>query len=74
MSGPSAVRTPVESSVLASIEYSNDQTLKLYFRSGATYRYFEVPESVVEGLLAHESKGSYFNRHVRNRFRYQRVS
>ncbi|MBI1874851.1 MAG: KTSC domain-containing protein, partial [Acidobacteria bacterium] len=25
-------------------------------------------------LIAAESKGAYFNRHVRNRFRYQRLA
>lgn len=68
------MRTLVDSSLLSSIEYSNDQTLDLEFHSGATYRYFAVPEPLVEGLIAAESKGSYFNRNVRNRFRYQRLS
>jgi KTSC domain len=67
------VRIPVESSLLSSFEYSDEETLNLHFRSGATYRYFGVPESVVEGLIAAQSKGSYFNRHLRNRFRYQRL-
>lgn len=57
--------TLVESSLLSSIGYSSDQTLELKFRSGVTYRYFAVPEMVVEGFIAAESKGAYFNRHVR---------
>jgi len=64
--------TLVESSLLSSIGYSSDQTLELKFRSGVTYRYFAVPEMVVEEFIAAESKGAYFNRHVRNRFPYQR--
>ena len=64
--------TLVESSLLSSIGYSSDQTLELKFRSGVSYRYFAVPETVVEGFIAAESKGAYFNRHVRDRFAYQR--
>jgi hypothetical protein len=67
------MQTIVESSLLSSIEYLSDQTLKLTFRSGVTYRYSAVPEAVVEGFIAAESKGTYFNRHVRNRFPYQRL-
>ena len=54
--------------------YSIDATLELEFRSGAIYHYFAVPHAVVQGLIAAESKGAYFNRHVRNRFRYQRLT
>ena len=67
------MQTLVESSLLSSIEYSSDHTLELRFRSGITYRYFAVPQTVVEGFIAAESKGAYFNRHVRNRFPYQRL-
>jgi hypothetical protein len=67
------MQTLVESSLLSSIEYLSDQTLELTFRSGVTYRYCAVPEAVVEGFIAAESKGTYFNRHVRNRFPYQRL-
>lgn len=74
MSCSEAVRTAVESSLLSSIGYSIDATLELEFRSGAIYRYFAVPQAVLEGLIAAESKGAYFNRNVRNRFRYQRLA
>ena len=67
------MRTAVDSSVLSSIVYSVDATLELEFRSGAIYRYFAVPQTVFEALIAAESKGAYFNRNVRNRFRYQRL-
>jgi len=64
----------VVSSLLAAMSYSLDATLTLEFRSGATYRYFAVPPAVVQGLIAADSKGAYFNRHVRNHFRYQRLT
>jgi hypothetical protein len=64
----------VVSSLLSSIGYSIEATLELEFRSGAIYRYFAVPQAVFQDLIAAESKGAYFNRHVRNRFRYQRLA
>jgi hypothetical protein len=67
-------RTSVVSSLLASMGYSIEAILDLEFRSGAIYRYFAVPPAVVEGLLAAQSKGVYFNKHIRNHFRYQRLA
>ena len=74
MSRPDDRRTAVVSSLLSSMEYSIDATLELEFRSGAIYRYFAVPQAVFQDLIAAKSKGAYFNRHVRNRFRYQRLA
>jgi len=74
MNQPEFLRTPVESSLLTAVTYSTDQTLQLEFRSGAVYRYFAVPPTVFHALIAAESKGAYFNRNVRSRFRYQRLS
>ena len=73
MSRSDARRMAVVSSLLSSMAYSIDATIELEFRSGAIYRYFAVPHAVFQGLIAAESKGAYFNRHVRNRFRYQRL-
>ena len=72
MSRPPAAHTTVVSSLLSSMRYSIEAILELEFRSGAIYRYFAVPPAVVEGLIAAESKGAYFNRYIRNHFRCQR--
>jgi len=74
MSVPTVVRLTVVSSVIASVAYWSPATLDLTFRRGARYRYFAVPASVVEGLLAAPSKGTYFNRYIRTHFRYQRLA
>lgn len=74
MNRPEAARTPLQSSLLSAIHYSIDATLELEFHSGAIYRYFDVPQAVVEGLIAAESKGAYFNRNVRSRFPYHRLA
>ena len=73
MSRPPHQRRAVASSLLSSIGYSTEAMLELEFRSGAIYRYFAVPHALFQQLIAAESKGAYFNRHVRNRFRYQRL-
>lgn len=42
--------------------------LELAFRSGAVYRYVGVPAWIYHQLLCSESKGKYFNAHIRNRY------
>ena len=60
-------RTEVESTTLRSVGYeSAERILELEFTSGAVYQYFDVPESVWQGLLKAESKGKYFNREIRD--------
>ena len=63
--------TPVESTTLATVAYDDAQALlQLEFRSLAIYQYFGVPPAVHAALLRAPSKGSYFNRVIRGRFRY----
>jgi len=47
--------------------------LELEFRSGAIYRYSAVPALVYQELLRAESKGRYFNQHIRNRFTHAKI-
>jgi len=47
--------------------------LDLEFKSGAVYRYFTVPANTYQELLWAESKGAYFNHHIRNRFPYTQI-
>lgn len=74
MSRPETVRIPVQSSLIASIDYSVHATLDLEFHSGALYRYFTVPHTIFQELIAAESKGAYFNRNIRSRFPYKRLA
>ncbi len=65
----------VESTTLTTVAYDADrQLLQLGFRDQVVYRYFGVPVEVHENLLRALSKGSYFNRFIRGRFAYARVS
>ena len=57
---------PIDSTVLASAQYDvTESILRLEFRSGAIYLYFNVPASIYQDLLAANSKGSFFSRHIR---------
>ena len=67
-------RYVLDSSLLTAVTYSDHATLDLVFRSGTVYRYFAVPARVVEGLLTAPSPGAYVHRHIRTRFRAQRLA
>ena len=64
----------LDSSLLAAMRYSDSATLDLVFRNGAVYRYFAVSARIVEGLRTAPSPGAFFHRHIRNRFRYHRLT
>jgi lysyl-tRNA synthetase class 2 len=64
----------LESSLLSSAAYSDDRRLQLSFRNGTIYQYFDVPPDVFQSLLAAESKGQYFNRHIRDQFHHDRLA
>jgi hypothetical protein len=66
-------RVPVESSVIDSVGYENE-VLEIRFKSDALYRYFGVPSQVWLDLLEADSKGSFFNRRIRDAYRYERLA
>ena len=66
--------TPVESSVFWAAGYAEDNSLLyLLFRSGEVYRYFDVARRQYEEFIDADSKERYFGRHIRGRFRYERM-
>jgi hypothetical protein len=68
-------RFPVASTTLVSVAYVADQALlELEFRDGTAYRFFAVPATCFQQLLASDSKGEYFNHNIRNRFHHQRLA
>lgn len=64
---------PVDSSLIKRVTYAADATLTVHFHSGAVYRYFTVPRHTLEAFLTATSKGTYFNRYIRDGFPYQRI-
>ena len=67
-------RIPLNSTILAWVRYLPDlRLLQVGLRTGPDYEYFDVPAATYSGLLASESKGRYYNLHIRNEFRFQRI-
>jgi KTSC domain len=59
----------IESSALSQVAYDEQRTvLHVTFHNGAVFQYLGVPPQTYWGLLRAESKGAYFNHHIRNAF------
>ena len=56
----------IRSSSLAQVAYDRHQSILLVqFRDGTVYEYEGVPLQTYLDLLQADSKGAYFNRHIR---------
>lgn len=65
----------VESSALISIAYDSERdVLEVEFCDRSVYQYIRVPAEVYQAFLTAPSKGSYFNRNIRDRFACSRRS
>ncbi|MEP9357225.1 KTSC domain-containing protein [Sphingomonas sp. KR3-1] len=59
------------SSVIRAWSYDEaEHRLDITFVSGRRYHYHAVPERVAQGMKQAISKGSYFNRRIRDRFAF----
>jgi hypothetical protein len=59
------------SSVIRRWDYDEaEQRLDIVFVSGKRYSYHAVPSRVARGMREASSKGSYFNRHIRDHFAF----
>ena len=62
----------VDSSCIDAITYLQETSaLKIRFNKGEIYQYDHVPHNLFLSLLDADSKGCFFNRHVRDAFPYQ---
>jgi lysyl-tRNA synthetase class 2 len=69
------MRVPLQSTLLASALYHQIlHRLEIEFHSGERYLYIGVPPACYQQFLQADSKGSFFNRHIRNRFPFQHLS
>lgn len=66
---------PVEtSSNIAGIGYeAESRTLYVQFKSAGIYRYDDVPPEAHEGFMNAKSIGQHFHRHIKGRFKWQRL-
>jgi hypothetical protein len=60
--------TPVNSSAIHAIGYDG-YTLTVEFHNARTYDHPGVPYSVYEGLMQAPSKGAFYNKYIRGRYR-----
>jgi hypothetical protein len=66
---------PLESSFFTSVAYfPSKHVLCLKFHSGEIYCYFDFSPEQYKEFLGADSKGQYFARDIRDRFRYLRIS
>ena len=64
----------VESETLAALAYdAARQFLQIQFRDHTIYCYFDVPTDIFQALTQAPSKGRYFNKSIRPRFRYEKL-
>ena len=64
----------VQSTVMTSIRYDNKtRALDITFTSGEAYRYSNFPRDIYVALLDAESKGEFFNDHIKGVFPFTKV-
>ena len=69
------LRQVIQSSSLRSIGYDRaTATLEVEFTNGGVYRYADVPADVWSAFRQADSKGKFFQEHVRDLFATMRVS
>lgn len=67
------IDTP-ESSNIARFAYDNDaRVLKVEFKNGSVYDYFDVPDHVFNGMRNAPSRGQYLAQQVKGAYRYART-
>jgi len=68
---------PIEvlgSSVVEAVQYDEArQHLDIALTTGRTYRYLDVPPEVYRAFITAESKGRYYNDHIRDVYLYERL-
>lgn len=68
------LRKNVDSTNIHSVGYdSESNTLEIEFHSGGVYRYFNVPQSIYDGLMLAPSLGSYFHKYIKNNYKWGKI-
>jgi hypothetical protein len=62
------------SSVIITAHYDKDtRVLKIIFRSGVVYQYYDVPEEVYLSYMKAKSKGTFLNKSIKGNFEFEKV-
>ena len=63
------------STVIRSYSYDPEtRGLKIAFVTGRRYVYDDVPQDVVDAFKAAFSRGTFFNQHIRDHYRYREIA
>ncbi len=64
----------VLSSNLHSVGYDSAiETLEIKFNKSGVYQYYNIPSSIYNELMSASSKGTYFDNHIKERFRFKKI-
>jgi len=67
-------RIKVHSNILLSVGYEPDsELLELEFPNNGVYEYHKVHPVIYMGLMHTEAKEAYFDKHIKDKFRYNVV-
>ncbi|MFB5946487.1 KTSC domain-containing protein [Albibacterium profundi] len=62
------------SSVIDTISYDQSNAiLKIRFQSGSVYEYMDVKKETYDAMRAAFSKGTFFNRHIKDKYEFSRI-
>lgn len=62
------------SSVIREIHYDPEtKSLEVHFVSGLIYVYHDVPQPIYAAFLSFREKGVYFNRHIKDKYRFTKL-
>ena len=62
------------STVIRNYSYDPEtRELKITFVTGRRYVYDDVPQDVADAFKAAFSRGTFFNQHIRDRYRYREI-
>jgi hypothetical protein len=60
---------PVISTAISAIGYDTPtQQMRIKFKQGGIYSYCKVPENIFLELLSATSKGTYYDRYIKDKF------
>jgi hypothetical protein len=66
---------PVDSSNLAAVGYDlNQAVLRIEFKNGRAYEYYDVPKYIFDELMTAESKGGYAAANIYKSYNQQRIT
>jgi len=62
----------IDSSAISAVGYE-DHVLRVTYRNGRTYDYFDVPKEEFDAFMAAESHGEYLNKVIKPKYEWREV-